>query len=202
MSVCDSKLLSTAILALAAARPDLSQQGTPSPSSSSLSPSSRSPSRSPSRHSTSPSRGGTSPSAEGAKNKRSSFRADLPEEEWVREECLSASVCFHILCRLCVDCFACGQDKICLNVDKSLECVIQKVDRLLQRDKLQSDSSSEDVFLLASEEPKNTRKGTSSNSSFAVCWKGSDAVCSSALICIHCFLVCSHHSVLSWSAHI
>ncbi|XP_029696594.1 inositol polyphosphate-4-phosphatase type I A isoform X2 [Takifugu rubripes] len=134
VTVCDSKLLSTAILALAAARPELAQQGTPSPSSSSLSPSSRSPSRSPSRHSTSPSRAGTSPSAEGTKNKRSSFQTDLPEEEW---------------------------EKIWLNVDKSLECVIQKVDRLLQRDKLQSDSSSEDVFLLANEEPKNARKDSS-----------------------------------------
>lgn len=65
--------------------------------------------------------------------------------------------------------FTCVQEKICVNVDKSLECVIQKVDRLLQRDKLQSDSSSEDVFLLANEEPKNARKGTSTNSS--VCLK-------------------------------
>ncbi|XP_068184973.1 inositol polyphosphate-4-phosphatase type I A isoform X2 [Antennarius striatus] len=140
VTVCDSKLLSSAILALAAARPEFTQQGTPSPSSSSLSPSSRSPSRSPSRHPTSPSRTSTSPSRhatppeglEGSRNKRTSFQADLHEEEW---------------------------EKIWLNVDKSLECVIQRVERLLQRDKLQSDSSSEDVFMLASDEPSNTKKG-------------------------------------------
>uniref|UniRef100_A0A8D3BDC7 Inositol polyphosphate-4-phosphatase type I A n=1 Tax=Scophthalmus maximus TaxID=52904 RepID=A0A8D3BDC7_SCOMX len=114
VSVCDSKLLSSAILALAAARPEFIHPGTPSPSSSSLSPSSPPPEGS-----------------EGSKNKRDS--ADLHEDEW---------------------------EKVWLNVDKSLECVIQRVDRLLQRDKLQSDSSSEDVFLLANEEPGNAKKGT------------------------------------------
>uniref|UniRef100_A0A8C4HDA2 Inositol polyphosphate-4-phosphatase type I A n=1 Tax=Dicentrarchus labrax TaxID=13489 RepID=A0A8C4HDA2_DICLA len=110
VTVCDSKLLSSAILALAAARPEFTQQGSPSPSSSSLSPSSWS------------------------KNKRTSFQADLHEDEW---------------------------EKVWLNVDKSLECVIQRVDRLLQKDKLQSDSSSEDVFLLATEEPSNAKKDSS-----------------------------------------
>ncbi|XP_062258531.1 inositol polyphosphate-4-phosphatase type I A [Platichthys flesus] len=142
VAACDSKLLSSAILALAAARPEFIQQRTPSPSSSSLSPSSRSPARSPSRNPTSPSRAATSPSrhmalpegSEGSKNKRCSVHADVQKEEW---------------------------EKDWLNVNKSLECVIQRVDRLLQRDKLQSDSSSEDVFLLADEEPSNTKKDKS-----------------------------------------
>ncbi|CAL8322667.1 unnamed protein product [Merluccius merluccius] len=135
VKVCDCKLLSSAILALAAARPEFARQGSPSPSSSSLSPSSatHSPSRSPSsRHPTSPSRQGSSPSRhthpeglEGSKNKRASLHAEWHEEEW---------------------------EKVWMNVDKSLECVIRRVARLLQRSTIQSDSSSEDVFLLSSEE--------------------------------------------------
>ncbi|XP_008326297.1 inositol polyphosphate-4-phosphatase type I A isoform X6 [Cynoglossus semilaevis] len=138
VAVCDSKLLSSAILALAAARPEVTQRSSPSPSSTSLSPSSRSPSRSPSRHPTSPSRAATSPSRhvippEGSDvtKKRASLHAELHEEEW---------------------------EKDWLNVDKSLECVLQRVDRLLQQDKLQSDSSSEDVFLMANDEHSNTKK--------------------------------------------
>ncbi|XP_015253648.1 PREDICTED: type I inositol 3,4-bisphosphate 4-phosphatase [Cyprinodon variegatus] len=142
VTVCDSKMLSSAIVALAAARPQFSQRSTPSPSSSSLSPSSRSPSRSPSRHPPSPSRPATSPSrhvappegSERSKSKRASTQSDQHEEEW---------------------------EKVWLNVDKSHECVVHAVDRLLQRDKLQSDSSSEDVFLLADEDPNNTKKESS-----------------------------------------
>uniref|UniRef100_A0A8C7EYR8 Inositol polyphosphate-4-phosphatase type I A n=1 Tax=Oncorhynchus kisutch TaxID=8019 RepID=A0A8C7EYR8_ONCKI len=101
VTVCDSKLLSSAILALTAARPEcIVQKGTPSPSS--LTPS---PSRSPCQR---------------GRGKRSSLQADWHEEDW---------------------------EKVWLNVDKSLDCVIQRVERLLAKDRLQSDSSSEDVFL-------------------------------------------------------
>ncbi|XP_064816783.1 inositol polyphosphate-4-phosphatase type I A-like, partial [Oncorhynchus masou masou] len=136
VTVCDSKLLSSAILALTAARPEcIIQKGTPSPSSLTPSPS-RSPCRSstsPCRSSTSPSRQSTSPSrhsisprhsvyveGERGRGKRSSLQADWHEDDW---------------------------EKVWLNVDKSLDCVIQRVERLLAKDRLQSDSSSEDVFL-------------------------------------------------------
>ncbi|XP_014019794.2 inositol polyphosphate-4-phosphatase type I A isoform X5 [Salmo salar] len=146
VTVCDSKLLSSAILALSAARPEyISQKGTPSPSSLTPSPS---PSRSPSRHTTSPSHHSTSPSrhsisprhsvyqeGEGGRDKRSSLQADWHEENW---------------------------GKVWLNVDKSLDCVIQRVDRLLAKDRLQSDSSSEDVFLDAQQQTNVTTKKDSS----------------------------------------
>nr|XP_029503114.1 type I inositol 3,4-bisphosphate 4-phosphatase isoform X5 [Oncorhynchus nerka] len=146
VTVCDSKLLSFAILALSAARPEcISQKGTPSPSSLTPSPS---PSRSPSRHSTSPSRHSTSPSrhsisprhsvyqeGEGGRDKRSSLQADWHEENW---------------------------EKVWLNVDKSLDCVIQRVDRLLAKDRMQSDSSSEDVFLDVQQQTNATTKKDSS----------------------------------------
>ncbi|XP_067299562.1 inositol polyphosphate-4-phosphatase type I A isoform X4 [Pseudorasbora parva] len=106
VTVCDSKLLTTAIQALSAARPEfIASRGSPS------------------THDTERvvlRNDQGSPQAKwSGKGNRSSMNLSCQEEEW---------------------------EKIWLNVDKSLECVIRCVDRLLTRERLQSDSS-EDVFL-------------------------------------------------------
>ena len=58
-----------------------------------------------------------------------------------------------------------------MNVNKSLECVLQRVSRLLQRaSTIQSDSSSEDVFLLSSEELGSvSKKGTQTHTHTHTC---------------------------------
>uniref|UniRef100_A0A8C1UBL9 Inositol polyphosphate-4-phosphatase type I A n=1 Tax=Cyprinus carpio TaxID=7962 RepID=A0A8C1UBL9_CYPCA len=106
VTVCDSKLLTTAIQALSAARPEfIASRGSPS------------------THDTERvvlrSDQGSPQAKWSGKGNRASMNLNWQEEEW---------------------------EKIWLNVDKSLECVIRCVDRLLTRESLQSDSS-EDVFL-------------------------------------------------------
>uniref|UniRef100_A0A9J7XA67 Inositol polyphosphate-4-phosphatase type I A n=1 Tax=Cyprinus carpio carpio TaxID=630221 RepID=A0A9J7XA67_CYPCA len=106
VTVCDSKLLTTAIQALSAARPEfIASRGFPS------------------THDTERvvlKNDQGSPQAKWSwKGNRASMNLNWQEEEW---------------------------EKIWLNVDKSLECVIRCVDRLLTRERSQSDSS-EDIFL-------------------------------------------------------
>uniref|UniRef100_A0A672SPL5 Inositol polyphosphate-4-phosphatase type I A n=1 Tax=Sinocyclocheilus grahami TaxID=75366 RepID=A0A672SPL5_SINGR len=121
VTVCDSKLLTTAIQALSAARPEfIASRGSPS------------------THDTERvvlRNDQGSPQAKwSGKGNRASMNLNWQEEEW---------------------------EKIWLNVDKSLECVICCVDRLLMRERSQSDSS-EDVFLSDQQADTSKRDGSPS----------------------------------------
>ncbi|KAI2660486.1 Inositol polyphosphate-4-phosphatase type I A [Labeo rohita] len=121
VTVCDSKLLTTAIQALSAARPEfIASRGSPS------------------AHDTERvvlRNDQGSPQAKwSGKGNRASMNLNWQEEEW---------------------------EKIWLNVDKSLECVIRCVDRLLTRERSQSDSS-EDVFL-SDQQADTSKRGSQGN---------------------------------------
>uniref|UniRef100_A0A8C1QQL6 Inositol polyphosphate-4-phosphatase type I A n=1 Tax=Cyprinus carpio TaxID=7962 RepID=A0A8C1QQL6_CYPCA len=121
VTVCDSKLLTTAIQALSAARPEfIASRGFPS------------------THDTERvvlKNDQGSPQAKWSwKGNRASMNLNWQEEEW---------------------------EKIWLNVDKSLECVIRCVDRLLTRERSQSDSS-EDIFLSDQQADTSKRDGSPS----------------------------------------
>ncbi|XP_035378962.1 inositol polyphosphate-4-phosphatase type I A isoform X3 [Electrophorus electricus] len=117
VTVCDNKLLTTAMQALSAARPEFV--------ASRASPSGPDAERVVLRNDQG------SPQAKwSGKANRTSMNADWHEEEW---------------------------EKVWLNVDRSLECVIHCVDRLLTKERLQSNSS-EDVFL--SEQPASSKRGS------------------------------------------
>uniref|UniRef100_A0A8C1YZC3 Inositol polyphosphate-4-phosphatase type I A n=1 Tax=Cyprinus carpio TaxID=7962 RepID=A0A8C1YZC3_CYPCA len=121
VTVCDSKLLTTAIQALSAARPEfIASRGSPS------------------THDTERvvlKNDQGSPQAKWSwKGNRASMNLNWQEEEW---------------------------EKIWLNVDKSLECVIRCVDRLLTRERSQSDSS-EDIFL-SDQQADTSKRGSQGN---------------------------------------
>ncbi|XP_053483476.1 inositol polyphosphate-4-phosphatase type I A isoform X4 [Ictalurus punctatus] len=121
VTVCDNKLLATAIQALSAARPEFIASKT--------SPSGPDTERVVLRNNQSSTQAKWS-----SKGNRASMNMDWHEEEW---------------------------KKVWLNVDKSMECVIHCVNRLLMKERLHSDSS-EDIFL-SDQQPNTSKRDGSPN---------------------------------------